>query len=57
MASAERRKKTMADRIRERPREILSTNMGLHVSEDVRKRIAAILKTAEERERRRAKKR
>jgi trimethylamine--corrinoid protein Co-methyltransferase len=49
-------KKTMADRIRERTREILSTQKGPEVPSDVKKKITAILKTAEERERKRAEK-
>jgi len=48
--------KTMADRIREKTREILSTHRGPQVSEDVKKKIAAILSAAEEREKKEAKK-
>jgi trimethylamine--corrinoid protein Co-methyltransferase len=48
--------KTMADRIREKTREILSTHKPPQVSEEVKKEVAAILKAAEGREKKKAKK-
>jgi trimethylamine--corrinoid protein Co-methyltransferase len=48
-------KKTMADRVRERTREILSTHQAPEVSKDLKKRIGSILSTAEEREKKKGK--
>jgi trimethylamine--corrinoid protein Co-methyltransferase len=48
--------KTMADRIREKTRDILSTHKPPQVSEEVKKEVAAILKAAEGREKKKAKK-
>jgi len=48
--------KTMADRVKERTREILSTHKAPQVSEDVKKKIAATLSAAEEREKKKTKK-
>jgi trimethylamine--corrinoid protein Co-methyltransferase len=48
--------KTMADRIQEKTREILSTHRGPEVPDAVEKRIVAILQAAEVREKKKAKK-
>lgn len=48
---------TMADRIRERTREILATHKGPQVSDEVKEKIEAILNTAEGREKKKGKKR
>ena len=50
-------KKTAADRVRERTREILATHKGPQLSEEVKEKVAAILSAAEEREKKKAKKR
>ena len=48
-------RKTMAERIREKTREILATHKAPQVPQDVMGRIKAILAAAEEREKRKAK--